>query len=141
MSTSQQKKKKTTNDYQFYLGSIHQASDFENASAVIINYIKSTFEHGHNIMNMLETLELMDTSLLRSKLLVSKDTKFRNKRIRKWAIQIRLLHRVRLSINVQEYVQNEHVQRLYSTLGILYKRIAAENQKQKRLQDDTYQLD
>jgi len=55
------KQKKTINDYQFYIGTNKQASEFENASEFIINYIKRTFDRGNDIAETLRTLSLQNT--------------------------------------------------------------------------------
>ena len=36
-------------DYQFYIGTNKQASEYENASDFMINYIKKTFDRGNDI--------------------------------------------------------------------------------------------
>ena len=55
------KQKKTINDYQFYIGTNKQASEFENASEFIINYIKRTFDRGNDIAETLRTLNPQET--------------------------------------------------------------------------------
>ncbi len=39
----QVKKKKTIEDYYFYVGSCKQASDFETTSEFLVNHVKKTF--------------------------------------------------------------------------------------------------
>ena len=43
------KKKKTIEDYFFYVGSSKQASDYEVTADFVINHIKKTFEYGQDI--------------------------------------------------------------------------------------------
>ena len=55
------KQKKGINDYQFYIGTNKQASEYENASEFMINYIKQTFDRGNDIAETLRTLSLQET--------------------------------------------------------------------------------
>jgi hypothetical protein len=41
--------KKSVNDYNYYLGSAKQASDYEMTTDFLINYIKKTFDYGSDI--------------------------------------------------------------------------------------------
>jgi hypothetical protein len=41
--------KKSVNDYNYYLGSAKQASDYETTTEFLINYIKKTFDYGSDI--------------------------------------------------------------------------------------------
>ena len=65
---AQPTKKKTIEDYYFYVGSSRQASDFEITSEYIINHIKMTFERGNDIAESLNLLQLMDTKKWRPEL-------------------------------------------------------------------------
>ena len=56
------KEKKSLKDYNYYLGSSKQASDFESTTEFIINHVKKTYNHGRDIAEALKTLELMDRS-------------------------------------------------------------------------------
>jgi hypothetical protein len=47
------KKKKTMEDYYFYVGSSKQASDFETTSEFLINHVKKTFNRGNDIAEVL----------------------------------------------------------------------------------------
>jgi hypothetical protein len=49
--------KKTLQDYQYYLGSIKQASDYEITTSYLINQIKKNYAHGNNIATALDQLE------------------------------------------------------------------------------------
>ena len=55
------KKKKTIEDYFFYVGSSKQASDFETTSEFLINHVKKTFDRGNDIAEALRTLLPQDT--------------------------------------------------------------------------------
>ena len=57
------KKKKTIEDYFFYVGSSKQASDFETTSEFLINHVKKTFDRGNDIAEALRTLEPQDIEL------------------------------------------------------------------------------
>eukprot|EP00978_Attheya_sp_CCMP212_P012569 scaffold31431_cov54-Attheya_sp.AAC.1 len=67
-------KKKTIADYNYYIGSSKQESDYEITTEFVINHIKKTFEYGHNIRTALKLLELMDKLKDKPKLAVSKDS-------------------------------------------------------------------
>eukprot|EP00978_Attheya_sp_CCMP212_P006031 scaffold13573_cov49-Attheya_sp.AAC.1 len=64
-------KKKTIADYNYYIGSSKQASDFEITTEFVINHVKKTFEYGHNIGTALKLLEPMDKLKDKPKLAVS----------------------------------------------------------------------
>jgi hypothetical protein len=57
------KKKKSIEDYFFYVGSSKQASDFETTAEFLVNYVKKTFDRGHDIAEALRTLEPIDTEV------------------------------------------------------------------------------
>jgi hypothetical protein len=56
-------KKKSIEDYFFYVGSSKQASDFETTSEFLINYVKKTFDRGNDVAEALPVriLEPTDT--------------------------------------------------------------------------------
>ena len=56
------KKKKSIDDYYFYIGSSKQASDYEMTVEFVINYIKKTFTQGNDIAESLRTLQITDTT-------------------------------------------------------------------------------
>jgi hypothetical protein len=62
------KKKKTIEDYFFYVGSSKQASDFETTSEFLINHVKKTFDRGNDIAEALRVLEPQDTDQWKPKL-------------------------------------------------------------------------
>ena len=60
-------KKKTLTDYNYYVGTAKQASEYENTTAFIMNFIKKTYENGRDIKKALKDLEPYDmTSLVPS---------------------------------------------------------------------------
>ena len=65
------RKKKGIDEYNFYIGTSKQASDFEVTSKFIINYIKRTFQHGNDIAESLRTLTLKDMNEWRPALKMS----------------------------------------------------------------------
>ena len=65
-------RKKGIEDYTFYIGTSKQASDYEETSEFIINYIKRTFQHGNDIAETLRTLTPQDIETWRPKLEASK---------------------------------------------------------------------
>ena len=56
-----EKAKKSVNDYNYYLGSAKQASDYENTTQFLVNYIQKTFDYGHDMSQALRDLEYPDT--------------------------------------------------------------------------------
>lgn len=65
------KTKKSLSDYTYYLGNARQASDFENTTEFIMNYIKKTYSYGKDIAQALHDLEPIDTIAWRPSLQVS----------------------------------------------------------------------
>lgn len=61
-------KKKTLADYVYYLGSAKQASDYEMTTEFIINYVKKTYDYGHDIAAALKDLEEVDMTAERPEL-------------------------------------------------------------------------
>ena len=54
------KKKKTLEDYYFYVGSDKQASNFESTYKFMVNYIKRTYTRGNDVAESLRKLEAPD---------------------------------------------------------------------------------
>jgi hypothetical protein len=54
--------KKTLSDYQYYLGSARQASDYEKMTEYLINHIKKSFAFGNDVGTALKELEPYDMS-------------------------------------------------------------------------------
>ena len=65
------RKKKTLTDYNYYLGSLKQASDYETPTEFIINHIKKTYTDGKDIAKALYDLEPINTASWRPSLEVS----------------------------------------------------------------------
>ena len=51
------KERKSLKDYNYYLGSSKQASDYKSTTQFIINHIKKTYNHGKDIAEALKRLE------------------------------------------------------------------------------------
>ena len=62
-SNNEVKKKKSIEDYYFYVGSSKQASDFETTSEFLINHIKKTFDRGNDIAEVLRRLAPQDVDI------------------------------------------------------------------------------
>jgi hypothetical protein len=58
--TPKKETKKSVNDYNYYLGSAKQASDYEMTTKYLINYIVKTFKYENNIGQALRELEYPD---------------------------------------------------------------------------------
>ena len=56
------KKKKTLEDYYFYVGSSKQASDFETIYEYLVDYIKRTYNRGNDIAESLRVMNLPSSS-------------------------------------------------------------------------------
>ena len=54
------KKKKSIEDYVYYVGSARQASDYEITTEFVINHIRKTYTDGEDIATALETLQDID---------------------------------------------------------------------------------
>ena len=54
------KKKKSIDDYVYYVGSARQASDYEITTEFVINHIRKTYTDGEDIATALETLQDID---------------------------------------------------------------------------------
>ena len=67
-SNNEVKKKKSIEDYYFYVGSSKQASDFKTTSEFRINHIKKTFDRGNDIAEVLRTLAPQDVDLWKATL-------------------------------------------------------------------------
>jgi hypothetical protein len=65
---------KSVNDYNYYLGSAKQASDYETTTKFLINYIKKTFNYGSDIGQALKELKEVDTNPWKPTLNQSSDT-------------------------------------------------------------------
>ena len=57
--------KKSLNDYNYYLGSAKQASNYETTTEYLINYIIKTFEYGNDIGQALREFEYPDPDFWR----------------------------------------------------------------------------
>ena len=66
-----ERKKKGLTDYNYYIGSNRQASDYENTTEYIINHIKKTYSYGKDIAEALMKLQPADTSEWQPSLQVS----------------------------------------------------------------------
>ena len=67
-------KKKSLNDYMYYLGSARQASDYEKTTEYLINHIKKSFNFGNDIGTALEELQEHDMTPHHPKLEFSTST-------------------------------------------------------------------
>ena len=63
--------KKSVNDYNYYLGSSKQASDYETTTEYLINHIKKVFDYGNDIGTALKLLEPINTSAWKPRMQVS----------------------------------------------------------------------
>ena len=60
INQQQKSTNKALQDYQYYLGSIKQASDYEITTSYLINQIKKNYAHGNDIATALDRLENID---------------------------------------------------------------------------------
>ena len=66
--------KKSVNDYNYYLRSSKQASDYETTTEYLINHIKKVFDYGNDIGTALELLEPMSTLAWKPRMQLSSAT-------------------------------------------------------------------
>eukprot|EP00957_Ditylum_brightwellii_P091149 6939860-Ditylum_brightwellii.AAC.1 len=64
-------KKKTLEDYIFYVGTSMQASDYEMTAQFLINYVKKTFDRGNDVAETLHNLVKFETDDWKPKIKVS----------------------------------------------------------------------
>ena len=64
--------KKSVTDYNYYLGSAKQASDYETTTEFLINHVKKVFDYGNDIGTALELLEPLDVSTWKPSMQVSR---------------------------------------------------------------------
>ncbi|KAI2510062.1 Reverse transcriptase (RNA-dependent DNA polymerase) [Fragilaria crotonensis] len=67
-------KKQYVTDYNYYLGSSKQASDYETTTEFLINHIKKLYDYGNDIGSALEKLEAIDTTVWKPSMQVSGKT-------------------------------------------------------------------
>ena len=112
------KQKRTINDYQFFIGTNKQASEFENASEFIINYIKRTFERGNDIAESLRTLKLHETDNWMPTLKMSnsndKEIKMRENR------QFELEYKAKLDESIKRV--DKYQQNIYKSYAFLWEK-------------------
>ena len=70
-SSRKQSKNKKLTDYNYYLGSSKQASDYETTTQFLINHIKKTYDHGLDVATALTSSEPIDTEEWKPSLNVS----------------------------------------------------------------------
>jgi hypothetical protein len=68
--------KKTLTDYNYYLGSAKQASDYENTTDFLINYIKKTYDDGEDVATALKELKELQTDLWAPTMRISSNPDF-----------------------------------------------------------------
>ena len=73
-------KRKTIEDYLFYVGSHTQASDFETTYEFVLDHIKRIYTPGNDILESLRSLEAPDTHTWNPNLVVSISTDYDEKK-------------------------------------------------------------
>jgi hypothetical protein len=56
------KKKKSIDNYYFYIESTKQASNYKIMAEFVVNHVKSTFDWGNKISKLLQNLQAQDTT-------------------------------------------------------------------------------
>jgi hypothetical protein len=72
-ATNTTKQKQFVNDFNYYLGSARQASDYETTTEFLINHIKKLYDYGNDIGTALEKLEAVNTAVWKPRMQVSND--------------------------------------------------------------------
>jgi hypothetical protein len=104
-ATTSKESKKSITDYNYYLGSAKQASDYETTTEFLINHIKKIYDYGNDIGSALETLQPVDTSTWKPSMQQSKqttDTALRDMENKQFEIEFKSdydAYRKRLHIN------------------------------------------
>ena len=73
-NNTSQASKKSINDYNYYLGSAKQASDYEATTEFLINHVKKVYDYGNDIGTALENLEPVDLTQWKPKMQVSEES-------------------------------------------------------------------
>jgi hypothetical protein len=106
--------KKSIVDYNYYLGSAKQASDYETTTEYLINYIKKTYDYGNDIGTALKNFEAVDINPWRPSMQASVATDA--------AIQALDLmqDRVRRVPKASQVLQSQSSQGICIALGAMY---------------------
>ena len=67
-------KKQYVTNFNYYLGSSKQASDYETTTEFLINHIKKLYDYGYDIGTALEDLESIDTAAWKPSMQVSEES-------------------------------------------------------------------
>ena len=67
-------KKQFVTDFNYYLGSSKQASDYETTTEFLINHIKKLYDYGYDIGTALDKLESIDTATWKPSMQASVET-------------------------------------------------------------------
>ena len=105
-----EKKKKGLTDYNYYLGSSRQASDYENTTEFIINHIKKTFTRGNDIAESLRMLQEPITELWKPDPEENLETDEEKKKLK--AKLIDMEHKARLDLYLKReetYMENRNI--------------------------------
>jgi hypothetical protein len=119
-SLKEAKKKKSIEDYFFYVGSSKQASDFETTSEFLVNYVKKTFNRGNDVAEALRTLTLENTELWKPTLQLSaaiEDTKIK---------QENRQHELEYKANLDEFMRRKrsYDDNLFKAYALIWERCA-----------------
>jgi hypothetical protein len=119
-SLKEAKKKKSIEDYFFYVGSSKQASDFETTSEFLVNYVKKTFDRGNDVAEALRTLTPENTELWKPTLQFSaatEDTKIK---------QENRQHQLEYKANLDEFMRRKrsYDDNLFKAYALIWERCA-----------------
>jgi hypothetical protein len=117
-STKEAQKKKTIEDYFFYMGSSKQASAFETTSQFLINYVKKTFDRGND--EALQTLTPEDTELWKPTLQFSTATDDTTRK------QANRQHELEYKANLDEFMRRKrsYNDNLFQAYALVWERCA-----------------
>lgn len=102
-------KKQFVTDFNYYLGSAKQASDYETTTEFLINHIKKLYDYGNDIGSALEKLEPLDTVPWKPRMQVSEasDEAMRSVENRQFEIEFKADYDSTYSKRVQTYENNK----------------------------------
>ena len=113
-------KKKTLEEYVFYVGTSTQASDYETTAEFLINYVKRTFDRGNNVAETLRNLTKLETETWKPNLKVSTMTDENKREAQNKQFEIEF------KAELEEYLirKKTYEDNLFKTYALIWERCA-----------------
>eukprot|EP00957_Ditylum_brightwellii_P201098 15324052-Ditylum_brightwellii.AAC.1 len=111
-------KKKTLEDYIFYVGTSMQASDYETTAEFLINYVKKTLDRGNDIAETLCTLVKFETDDWKPKLKVGTEPDKDKKEVQNKQFEIKF------KAELEEYLNRKRTyeDNLFKSFALIWER-------------------